>query len=84
MAKTTKKIDLQDFLGKLKKNLEQLPTEKIVEELNKHTKDTLNELAEKMNVPVQKKLKKDVMIDKIFKLGIANKRGYQLLSEDNE
>lgn len=60
--------------------LEGLSAEKIPEELAKYKKDTLVDLAAKLNISVNTKLKKDALADKIFKLGFANKRGYDLLS----
>ncbi|MDO8745813.1 MAG: hypothetical protein Q7J76_11980, partial [Candidatus Brocadiaceae bacterium] len=63
----------------LLKHLEELPTEKIFGELAKHKKDTLLELSAKMNITANKKLTKNALADKIFKLGFANKRGYDLL-----
>ncbi|MCF6154109.1 MAG: hypothetical protein E3K36_02420 [Candidatus Brocadia sp.] len=69
----------------LQKQLEGLPTEKILEELTKHKKDILIELSTKMNITANRKLTKDALSDRIFKLGFANKRGYDLLSgKDNE
>lgn len=69
----------------LQKQLERLPTEKILEELTKHKKDILIELSTKMNITANRKLTKDALSDRIFKLGFANKRGYDLLSgKDNE
>lgn len=59
--------------------LEGLSAEKIPEELIKYKKDTLVDLATKLNISVNTKLKKDALADKIFKLGFANKRGYDLL-----
>lgn len=64
----------------LQGQLEGLPTEKILEELTKHKKDVLVELSAKMNITANKKLTKDALADRIFKLGFANKRGYDLLS----
>ncbi len=64
----------------LLKQLEALPTEHILGELSKHKKDILLELSAKMNITANKKLTKDALADKIFKLGFANKRGYDLLS----
>ena len=63
----------------LLKHLEELPTENILEELTKHKKDALLELSAKMNITANRKLTKDALADKIFKLGFANKRGYDLL-----
>ena len=77
-AKKAKKIIVD--IETLQKQLEEFPTEKIVEELSKHKKDTLLELSQKMNITASTKLTKDALIDKIFKLGFANKRGYNLLS----
>ena len=64
----------------LRQLLEGLPTEKILEELTKHKKDVLVELSTKLNITANKKLTKDALADRIFKLGFANKRGYDLLS----
>ena len=61
-------------------HLEGLPTENILGELTKHKKDALLELSAKMNITANKKLTKDSLADKIFKLGFANRRGYDLLS----
>ena len=61
-------------------HLEGLPTENILGELTKHKKDALLELSAKMNITANKKLTKDALADKIFKLGFANRRGYDLLS----
>lgn len=63
----------------LQQQLEELPTEHILTELTKHKKDTLLELSSKMNISVNKKLTKNALADRIFKLGFANKRGYDLL-----
>ncbi len=64
----------------LLKQLEALPTENILGELTKHKKDTLLELSAKMNITANKSLTKNALADKIFKLGFANRRGYDLLS----
>ena len=64
----------------LLKQLEGLPSEKIFGELTKHKKDTLLELSAKMNITANKSLTKNALADKIFKLGFANRRGYDLLS----
>lgn len=63
----------------LLKHLEGLPSENIFGELTKHKKDVLLELSAKMNITANKKLTKDALADKIFKLGFANRRGYDLL-----
>jgi len=63
----------------LLKHLEGLPTEKILGELTKHKKDILLELSIKMNITANKSLTKNALADKIFKLGFANRRGYDLL-----
>ena len=63
----------------LLKQLEELSTDEILGELTKHKKDILLELSAKMNITANKKLTKDALADKIFKLGFANKRGYDLL-----
>ena len=64
----------------LQKQLEELPTEKIPEELAKYKKDVLIELSTRMNITANKKMTKNILADRIFKLGFANKRGYSLLS----
>ena len=64
----------------LLKHLEGLSTENIFGELTKHKKDTLLELSAKMNITANKSLTKNALADKIFKLGFANRRGYDLLS----
>ena len=61
------------------KHLEEFPTEKIFGELTKHKKDILLELSIKMNITANKSLTKNALADKIFKLGFANRRGYDLL-----
>lgn len=66
-------------VGALQQRLEILPTEKIFEELIKQKKDTLLELSARMNIAANKKLTKDALADVIFKLGFANRRGYDLL-----
>lgn len=66
-------------IAALQQQLEQLATEQIPEQLMKHKKDTLLELSSKMNITANKKLTKDAIADRIFKLGFANKRGYDLL-----
>ena len=63
----------------LLKHLEELPTDEIFGELTKHKKDILLELSAKMNITANKSLTKNALADKIFKLGFANKRGYDLL-----
>jgi len=78
-AKPRKKSSPID-INTLQSQLEGLPTEKILEELTKHKKDVLIELSTKMNITANKKLTKDALADRIFKLGFANKRGYDLLS----
>jgi hypothetical protein len=63
----------------LLKQLEALSTENIFGELTKHKKDVLLELSTKMNITANKSLTKNALADKIFKLGFANRRGYDLL-----
>ena len=63
----------------LLRQLEALPTEHILGELTKHKKDVLLELSAKMNITANKSLTKNALADKIFKLGFANRRGYDLL-----
>ena len=41
--------------------------------------DTLLKLSIKMNITANKSLTKNALADKIFKLGFANRRGYDLL-----
>ena len=64
----------------LLKHLEGLSTDEIFGELTKHKKDVLLELSAKMNITANKSLTKNALADKIFKLGFANRRGYDLLS----
>ena len=63
----------------LQRRLESLPTENILEELLKHKKDVLVELSARLNVTASKSMTKDALADKIYKLGYANRRGYDLL-----
>ncbi|GAX61549.1 glucosamine 6-phosphate synthetase [Candidatus Scalindua japonica] len=64
----------------LRKHLEELPTDQLMSELSKHKKNTLLELCSKLNITTSSRQTKDILIDKIFKLGFANRRGYDLLS----
>lgn len=73
------KVSMID-IDALLKQLEGLHTEKIVGELSRHRKDTLQALSSKLNITASTRLTKDALVDKIFKLGFANKRGYDLLS----
>ncbi|MBI5307492.1 MAG: hypothetical protein HZB37_03935 [Planctomycetes bacterium] len=59
--------------------LEGLPTGSIVAELSKQKKDILVALCAKLGISATSKLTKDALVDKIFKLGFANRRGYELL-----
>lgn len=59
--------------------LEGTPTDGIAAELSKHKKDVLAALSAKLGISAPAKLAKDALIDKIFKLGFANRRGYELL-----
>ena len=59
--------------------LEGMPTDGIAAELSKHKKDVLAALSAKLGISAPAKLAKDALIDKIFKLGFANRRGYELL-----
>ena len=59
--------------------LEGLPTDGIVAELSKQKKDTLVALSVKLGISATSKLTKDALVDKIFKLCFANRRGYELL-----
>ncbi|MBZ0108215.1 MAG: hypothetical protein K8F52_06065 [Candidatus Scalindua rubra] len=70
-------INIDDLL----KHLEALPTDQLMSELSKHKKNTLLELSSRLNITANSKQTKDVLVDKIFKLGFANKRGYDLLSD---
>lgn len=79
-AKPRKTKGIVTDINTLRNQLEELPTEKILEELTKHKKDVLVELSTKMNITANRKLTKDALADRIFKLGFANKRGYDLLS----
>lgn len=69
-------IDIDGLL----KHLEEIPTENIIVELTRHKKDTLVGLSAKLNITANKKLTKDALAGKIFNLGFANRRGYDLLS----
>jgi hypothetical protein len=79
-AKPRKTKDIFVDIDALQQQLKELPPEKIVEELSKYKKDILFELSKKINITASTKLTKDALVDKIFKLGYANKRGYDLLS----
>lgn len=79
-AKPRKTKSMAVDVHALQGQLDGLPTEKILEELTKHKKDVLVELSTKLNITANKKLTKDALADRIFKLGFANKRGYDLLS----
>ena len=59
--------------------LEGLSTGSIVAELSKQKKDTLVALSAKLGISATSKLTKDALVDKIFKLGFANRRGYELM-----
>ncbi|KAB2834011.1 MAG: hypothetical protein F9K48_07190 [Candidatus Brocadia sp.] len=78
-AKSGKTKSVAVDINTLQIQLEGLPTEKILEELTKHKKDVLVELSTKLNITANKKLTKNALADRIFKLGFANKRGYNLL-----
>ncbi|TVL99508.1 MAG: hypothetical protein CV087_17825 [Candidatus Brocadia sp. WS118] len=78
-AKSGKTKSVPVDINTLQIQLEGLPTEKILEELTKHKKDVLVALSAKLNITANKKLTKDALSDRIFKLGFANKRGYDLL-----
>ncbi|OOP57793.1 MAG: hypothetical protein AYP45_01285 [Candidatus Brocadia carolinensis] len=78
-AKSGKTKSVAIDINTLQIQLEGLPTERILEELTKHKKDVLVALSAKLNITANKKLTKDALADRIFKLGFANKRGYNLL-----
>ncbi|MBE7547280.1 MAG: hypothetical protein HS127_09145 [Planctomycetia bacterium] len=78
-AKSRKTKSSPIDVNALQQHLEGIPTEKILEELTKYKKDILIELSAKMNITANKKLTKDALADRLFKLGFANKRGYELL-----
>jgi len=65
----------------LLKQLGELDTDKLMGELSKHKKNTLLELSSRLNITANSKHTKDALIDKIFKLGFANRRGYDLLND---
>lgn len=65
----------------LLKQLEEIPTDQLMGELSKHKKNTLLELSSQLNITTNSKQTKDILVDKIFKLGFANRRGYDLLSD---
>ncbi len=68
-------------IGDLLKHLEELPTDQLMGELSKHKKNTLLELSSQLNITANSKQTKDILVDKIFKLGFANRRGYDLLGD---
>ncbi|MGR3221288.1 MAG: hypothetical protein ACUZ8H_15945 [Candidatus Anammoxibacter sp.] len=70
-------INIDDLL----KQLEELSTDQLIGELSKHKKNTLLDLSSKLNISTNSKQTKDILVDKIFKLGFANRRGYDLLSD---
>ncbi len=70
-------VNIDDLL----KHLEELPTDQLMGVLSKHKKNTLLELSSRLNITANSKQTKDILVDKIFKLGFANKRGYDLLSD---
>ncbi|MBM4054752.1 MAG: hypothetical protein FJ264_08795 [Planctomycetes bacterium] len=70
-------VNIDDLL----KQLEELQSDKIMTELSKQKKNILLELSSRLNITANPKLTKDVLIDKIFKLGFANQRGYNLLGD---
>ncbi len=81
-AKKTRKaraseVNIEDLL----KELEKLQTDEIMGKLSKYKKNTLLELSSRLSITVNSKQTKDVIVDKIFKLGFANKRGYGLLGD---
>ncbi|MCP4255702.1 MAG: hypothetical protein GY775_20320 [Candidatus Scalindua sp.] len=70
-------VNIDDLL----KHLEELPTDQLMSELSKHKKNTLLDLSSRLNITTNSKQTKDILVDKIFKLGFANKRGYDLLGD---
>ncbi len=70
-------VNVDDLLTQL----DELPTDQLMGELSKHKKNTLLELSSKLNISTHSKQTKDILVDKIFKLGFANKRGYDLLGD---
>jgi hypothetical protein len=70
-------VNVDDLL----RELEGVPTDEIIGKLSKHKKNTLLELSSRLDITVNTKQTKDILVDKIFKLGFANKRGYDLLGE---
>lgn len=66
-------------VDELMRLLEGLPTDEIVTVLSKQKKDVLAALSAKLGISATAKLTKNAMVDKIFKLGFANRRGYELL-----
>lgn len=65
----------------LLKQLGELATDKLMGELSRHKKNTLLELSSRLNITANAKHTKDALVDKIFKLGFANRRGYGLLND---
>ncbi len=81
-VKKTKKAKVSPVnIDDLLKQLEELPTDQLMSELSKHKKNTLLELSSRLNISANSKQTKDILVDKIFKLGFANRRGYDLLND---
>ncbi len=70
-------VNIDDLL----KHLEELPTDQLMNDLSKHKKNTLLELSSRLDITTNSKQTKDILVDKIFKLGFANRRGYDLLGD---
>lgn len=81
-AKKAGKVKVSSVnIDELLKQLQGLPTDQLMSLLSKHKKNTLLELSSRLNITTNSKQTKDILVDKIFKLGFANKRGYDLLSD---
>ncbi len=81
-AKKARKAKVSDVnIEDLLRELEGLPTDELMGRLSKHKKNTLLELSSRLSITVNSKQTKDIIVDKIFKLGFANKRGYGLLGD---
>ncbi len=78
-ARKPKKEASPPDVDSLMQLLQGLPTDGIVAELSKQKKDVLAALSAKLGISATAKLTKNALVDKIFKLGFANRRGYELL-----
>lgn len=81
MKKAGKSQAIPVDINNLIRLLNKLPTDQLMNELSKHKKNTLLELSSRLNITSTSKQTKDVLVDKIIKLGFANRRGYDLLGD---